>query len=273
MTALSHLDQWNTAGAITAEQHAALAAIVRKDRFSVFLELNALLYLGVLAFVAGLGWTVYEHFSQLGDAAVVVPLAAIFVASLYYCFNQAQPYTSEQVESSTFAFDYVLYLGCLVFAIELGYIEYRFQLLKASWDYYLLASALLYFVLAYRFDNRLVLSLAISTLGGWFGVRFFAIGFHVGGSLRGDALAYAALLIAVGSATHQLRVKAHFLETYLHVAVNAALAALASGASDGQSVQWAWFLTLAAASLVTIERGIHFRRFAFVVYGVVYGYW
>src|SRR5262245_358085 len=148
MTTLESLERWRLSGAISSEQHAALAAIVRKDRFSVFLELNALLYLGVLAFVAGLGWTIHEHFAQLGDIAIVVPLALIFAACLYYCLTRSQPYANSQVESPGFAFDYVLYLGCLVFATELGYLEFRFELLKAHWDYYLLGSAALYFVLA-----------------------------------------------------------------------------------------------------------------------------
>src|SRR3954470_10264139 len=105
MTTLEALEHWRAGGGGTGEQHEALTAIVRKERFSVFLELNALLYLGVLSLVAGIGWTVYEHFERLGDAAVVVPLALVFAACLYYCFTRSSPYTSEQVESRGFAFD------------------------------------------------------------------------------------------------------------------------------------------------------------------------
>ncbi len=271
MTTLDALERWRATGAITGEQHAVLTTIVRKDRFSVFLELNALVYLGVLSFVAGLGWTVYEHFARLGDAAVVVPLAAVFAACLYYCFAHAPPYEPARVESPNFAFDYVLYLGCLVFGVELGYIEFRFQLLRANWDFYLLASAILYFALAYRFDNRFVLSLALSTLGGWFGVRFTTLGFHIAGSLRGDALAYATVTAAVGWSLYQLAIKPHFLETYLHVAVNAALGALLSGVFDSD-YRSLWLVALLVASGVTIHRGVQARRFVFVVYGVIYGY-
>ena len=271
MTTLDALERWRAAGTITGEQHAVLTTIVRKDRFSVVLELNALVYLGVLSFVAGLGWTVYEHFARLGDAAVVGPLAAVFAACLYYCFAHAPPYEPARVESPNFAFDYVLYLGCLVFGVELGYIEFRFQLLRANWDFYLLASAILYFALAYRFDNRFVLSLALSTLGGWFGVRFTTLGFHIAGSLRGDALAYATVTAAVGWSLYQLAIKPHFLETYLHVAANAALGALLSGVFDSD-YRSLWLVALLVASGVTIHRGVQARRFVFVVYGVIYGY-
>jgi hypothetical protein len=271
MTTREHLDRWRVSGAITGEQYRAIVAIVAKERFSVFLELSTLLYLGVLAFVAGLGWTVHEHFAKLGDAAVVIPLALLFSACLYFCFSRAHPYDGGRVESPGFAFDYVLYLGCLVFAVELAYLEFRFQLLKANWDFYLLASAILYFVLAYRFDNRFVLSLALSTLGAWFGVRFSSLGFHIAGSTRGDALTYAALTTGAGWWTHKARIKQHFLETYLHVAANAALAALVSGVIGGEP-RWLWMIGLLVVSGVAIERGVLFKRFVFVAYGVVYGY-
>jgi len=271
MTTLEALERWRTTGAITGQQHALLTAIVRKERFSVFLELNALLYLGVLAFVGGLGWTVREHFAQLGDAAVVAPLALVFAACLYYCFARAQPYQPTKVESPNFAFDYVLYLACLVFGVELSYLEFRFELLRANWDFYLLASAILYFVLAYRFDNRFVVSLALSTLAAWFGLRLTTINVHIGGSLRGDALAFAAVTTSVGWSLYQLNIKPHFLETYLHIAANAALGALASGAIASNQ-RGLWLSGLLLASGYAIYQGVQSRRFVFVVYGVVYGY-
>jgi len=55
MSFLNDLGRWKRTGAITAAQYEALAAIVRRDRFSVFTELTTLLYLGVVLCVAGIG--------------------------------------------------------------------------------------------------------------------------------------------------------------------------------------------------------------------------
>jgi hypothetical protein len=271
MTTLQQLERWRSTGAITVDQHAAIAAIVRKERFSVFLELNALLYVGVLSFAAGLGWTVYAHFEALGDVVVILAVAAIIVVCLAYSFSRAVPYTSERVESPTFAFDYVLYLGCLAFAVELGFIEFRFHVLREQWDLYLLASAIVYFVLSYRFDNRFVLSLALSTLGAWFGFRFNSLGVHIGGSSRGDALTYAATAAAVGWSTRRAAIKEHFFETYLHVAANASLAASVSGVMLADQ-RWPWLFGLMCIAGFAIERGLANRRLAFVAYGAIYGY-
>jgi predicted membrane protein DUF2157 len=270
MTTERYVEEWRTAGIITEEQCSVLLAIVRKERFSVFLELNALLYLGVVAFVAGLGWTIREHFANLGDALILVTLAALFGASLFYCFTRTAPYSPGKVESPTFAFDYVLYLGCLTFAVGLGYVEFRFHLLEANWDQYLLASAVLFFVFAYRFDNRFVLSLALSTLAGWFGVRLSA--WHVlPATTRALALVYGGVVAGVGVWMHRRRIKAHFLDAYLHVAVNAVLLSLTSAAMERDAAGW-WIAGLLAASAAIVALGIRFRRFAFVAYGVVYAY-
>ena len=53
MKILADLARWRTTGAIRAEQHDVLSALVRKERYSVFVELHTLLYLGVASFVAG----------------------------------------------------------------------------------------------------------------------------------------------------------------------------------------------------------------------------
>jgi len=270
MTTERWLDEWRTAGIISADRHATLSALVRKDRFSVFLELNALLYLGVVAFGAGLAWTVRDHFARFGDAAILAALVALVAAPLFYCFTRAEPYSPDRVESSDFAFDYVLYLGCLAFAVLLGYVEYRFQLLKARWDDDLLVSALVYFGLAYRFDNRFVLSLALSTLAGFFGVRLVSWDV-LPSTMRAAAVAYGVVVAAVGVGMQRLAVKPHFLEAYLHVAGNAVLLAVTSGAMGRDSAWW-WLALLLGAAAAAVVLGIRFRRFAFVVYGVVYGY-
>src|SRR5689334_22788037 len=159
MKTIERLQRWRDSGAITPAEFEAIAAIVQKERFSIFVELNVLLYLGVLSFITGIGWTIQAYLASLGDAAIIAGLTVLLAASLYYCFSRASAFSNERVESPTMAFDYVLYIGCLVFASELAYIESRLQLLQDRWDYYVLLSALLYFVFAYRFDNRLVLSL------------------------------------------------------------------------------------------------------------------
>jgi Predicted membrane protein (DUF2157) len=269
MTTERYLDEWRNAELITAAQHAALLPLVRRQRFSVFLELNGLLYVGVAAIAGGVAWTVREHFASLGDAVVLVSLTSVLAACAWYCAAHATPYSRDRVAAPTFSFDYVLYLGCLVFASELTFVEYRFHLLGIDWNDYLLASAAVYFAAAYRFDNRFVLSLALSTLAAWFGVKLSVSGLLYG-YIHEVTLAYGSAVALAGVVLYRERIKAHFLETYLHVAANAILFALVSRSNGPSGLPW--LIVLLAACAAAIERGIRFQRFAFVAYGVLYGY-
>jgi hypothetical protein len=271
MSALISLDRWKRAGTISEAQHDILAALVRRDRFSLFIELNALLYLGVLSLAAGAGWTIATYSARLGDLAILATLTVVFGASLYYCFTHTRPYSQEQVEPPGLAFDYVLYLGCLIFAAELGYVESRFHPFGADWNQSLLLASAVFFALAYRFDNRFVLSLALSSLGGWFGVRVSHVGQLLSGSLRAYAIAYGVLVAGAGVVLQRAGIKRHFLEAYLHVAANVLFLALLSGV--GTRDEWPlYLLAVLALSAAAIVLGVRYSRFAFVAYGVVFGY-
>ena len=271
MSTLSRLERWKENGLITTAQFEAISPLVSKDLFSVFIELNALLFLGVLSLVAGVGWTIQTYFVSLGDAAIISALTVLFFLSFYYCFRRGLPYSSGEVESPNMAFDYVLYAGCLIFALELAYIETRFHLLQDHWDVYLLLSSLLFFGLAYRFDNRLVLSLALSTLASWFGIRISQFVFRYGESLRLYALAYGVVITGAGVWLYRLGVKKHFMETYLHVAANVMFIALLSGVIDAEGT-WLYLAGLLSLGAISVVEGVRFRRFAFVAYGTVYSY-
>jgi hypothetical protein len=271
MTTLDRLRHWNETGIITGAQSQTLAALVRKERFSVFLELNAFLYLGVLALVGGLGWTFQTYFTNLGDPFILTTFSALVAGCLSYCFSRASPYAPGEVESPNFAFDYVLYLGCLILSAELAYIEFRFQLFLGAWDSYLLFTTATFALLAYRFDNRFVLSLALGSLAGWFGLKVSAFGFRSPDSLRVSALTYGAIVAGAGWALYRQGIKRHFLESYLHVAANVVFAAVVSGIAD-RSAGWIYLLAMVALCAVAIVLGIRFKRFVFVAYGIVYGY-
>jgi len=270
MTPLERLSRWKAAGALSETQFDSIAAVVRKDRFSVFFELNALLYLGVVSLVGGIAWFIQAYVSAFGDEAILLGLSSILLGSLYYCFSRTLPFSPAQVDSPNFAFDYVLYFGCLTFAVELGYIEFRFHIMQTEWDYYLLASAVVFFLFAYRFDNRFVLSLALSTLAAWFGLRISRLGFYTDETLRRSGVAYGALVIMAAVMLYKRGLKKHFTDTYVDIGAFVLFSSMLTGVLQDESV----FYLAATVGLgaVAIAGGIRFNRFLFVVYGIVFGY-
>jgi len=271
MNILARLEQWKKEGAISLEQHAFLASLSRGEPFSLFLELNVLLYAGVLAFVAGLGWTVTTWSQQIGDVLVLIVLSTILAGCFWYCFSRAPAWSAAETAAPSPIFDYVLYLGSLVWCVELAYLENRFHVLSGQSDFYLLATGGLFFFLAYRFDNRLVLSLALSSLAGWFGLTISHWPSHQDAAYRQYALLYC-LLVGVGGVLLQLRgLKPHFFGTYLNIVANVLFWALLSGVFNRQGYGL-WFLALLIACGASLAWGVTRRQFAFVAYAAVYGY-
>lgn len=270
MTTIERLDSWKTSGVINEAQHALLSSFVRRERFSVFVELSALLYIGVLSIIGGLTWTFRDYLDRLGDIAILSILSLLMAVSFGYCFVKTLPYANDEVEAPTFAFDYVLYFGCLVFSTTLGFLETRFGVFH-GWDTHLLIASLVFGGLAYRFDNRFVLSLALSTLAGFIGLRLSLFDEVRTDYLRVMAIAYGGLLLGVGYLLWRQRIKRHFFDVYLQLGANAILLATASGAVGGPYAL-IYLLALLMLSATTILLGIRFRRFAFVAYGTIYGY-
>jgi len=270
MTILARLELWREQGAISPEQHAHLASLCRREPFSLFLELNVLLYAGVVTFVAGLGWTVTTWSQQLGDVLVLAVLSSILAACFWYCFSHAPAWSLAETPAPTAVFDYVLYLGSLVWCVELAYLENRFHMLSGQWDLYLLATAVFFFFLAYRFDNRFVLSLALSSLAGWFGLTISHWPSHQDAAYRQYALLYCLLVGLGGVLLQQRGLKPHFFGTYLNIVANVLFWALLSGVFNRQG--YGWFLALLLACGASLAWGLTRREFAFVAYSVVYGY-
>jgi hypothetical protein len=271
MTILARLEHWKQQGSISPEQHAYLASLCRGEPFSLFLELNVLLYAGVLSFVAGLGWTVTTWSKQLGDVAVLTILSTILAACFWCCFSCAPDWSLAETPAPSPLFDYVLYLGSLVWCIELAYLENRFHVLSGQWDLYLLSTAVFFFFLAYRFDNRFVLSLALSSLAGWFGLTISHWPSHQDAAYRQYALFYCLLVGLGGMILHHRGLKPHFFGTYLNVMANVLFWALLSGVFNRQGYA-VWFLGLLIACSASLAWGLTRRQFAFVAYSAVYGH-
>jgi hypothetical protein len=143
--------------------------------------------------------------------------------------------------------------------------------LSGQWDLYLLATAGLFFFLAYRFDNRFVLSLAMSSLAGWFGLTIAGWPTHQDATYRGYALLYCVVVGGGGALLQRGDLKPHFFGTYLNISANVLFWAILSGVFERQDYG-VWVLALLIACCASLAWGLTRRQFAFVAYAAVYGY-
>jgi hypothetical protein len=258
-------------GIISREQFRVLSELQSKKVFSLYMELRVAFYAGILFLAAGLGLTLKQYASELAtDIIIITALTAVLAASLAYCFSKGNGYAKGESQAPGMFFDYILYLACIIYSLEIAYIEARFAVFGDFWRWHLLISSFLFFFLAYRFDNRLVLSFALSTLAGWLGFELHSA-HRLWEDMRFTAIGYGLACLAAGTALYSYGIKRHFLDIYLNFAAHFVFIALVSGVF-GREWRFLYFIALGAACAAAVVYAQKNRSFLYLVYAVIYGY-
>lgn len=282
------IGRWRREEVLANPTAETLLRVARRDLVSVERELRTLLYAGVLLIAAGAGLFLKENHDRLGPVAIATLLGATAAACFVYAARRLPAFSWQAAVSDHLGADYVLLLGVLLLGADLGYLESQVHLFGREWPYHLLLIAAVAFVLAYRFDSRSVLSLALTSFAAWRGVSvsvtFAARGGASAPSIRWNAIACGALFLAGAVASVRLRQKAHFEGVYATLGLVLVLGALVSGAwmsssrwlsGAGLSPDRAWILwevLLLAGSAAVIVLSYRLRRPLDFTLGVLAAY-
>jgi hypothetical protein len=239
--------------------------VARRELVTVRLEIRAALYLGVLLLTAGIGLFVKENHERIGPATIGVAIGILAAACLVWAARRSAPFAWGEATSAHAGFDYVLLLGALLVATDLGYLEAQFTLLARNWPWHLLVVALLYGLLAYRFDSKMLLSLALASFAAWRGIAVSiqrtSLGSGDPARLRVEALTSGALFAALGLASARAGKKAHFEDVYVNAGLVLAFGGLLSGVFVGREAGWGgWLLALLLVFLAVAFAAFRARR-------------
>ena len=225
---------------LSGPQATLLNRVARRHLVSVRLEIRLLLYVGVLLLTSGVGVLVVEHQHEIGPLAIAGcarprrgGLPGLGRA------HRRRRFRGERSSRPNVAFDYILLLGLLLFASDLGYVEAQFTVLGPRWAHHLLIVGVVYLLAAYRWDSRTVLGLALTTLAAWRGVSVSLTG-SLGmaprlGDLRANAIVIGLLYMALATLAVRLERKAHFEEVFGNTGLVLLLGALVSGVLDSST--------------------------------------
>lgn len=261
---------------LSAEQAALFDRVARRRLVSVWLEIRALLYVGVLLLTSGVGLLVSEHHREIGPWVIAAGIGVAAAACLVWVARKAAPFSWEAVPSPNAAFDYVLLLGLLLFASDLAYIEAEFTMLGRHWPHHLLLVAAAYLLAAYRWDSRTILGLALTTLAAWRGVSVGLISGSLwrgdAGDLRANAIVLGALYVVVAWHSVRMKRKAHFEGVLANAGLLLLLGALVSGVL-GEGSGWdAWLVALLVVAGVVMWLSFRLGRALYFVQGVAAAY-
>jgi hypothetical protein len=240
----------------------ALIARDRREVFSLHPELRIISWGGAMLLATAAGLVLKNNLDRLGPV-VLATLMAIAAGSCYafVWWRRARTHLVD---------DYILLLGALLLSADVAFIETQFHLLGNAWHRHFLILAVVHGVTAYLFRSRIVLSLSITAVAAWLGIRKDPFDGSVEYAWR--AFACAALLL-MWRATH-LRLdrdpqRRGFVLTFEHFVANVAFAGCVALMSEKPTRLIGTLIALAVAGLI-IAWGMRTKRELFVLYGFVF---
>ena len=252
------------AGVLSEDEAVRPGRVARGELLSVRAEIRAALYVGVLLLVSGVGLFLKENVDRIGPSAIAAAVGLAAGACLAWAWRRSAPFSWGESASTHAAFDYVVLLGALLAAAELAWVEAQTRMLGPAWPLHLLVVALFYGALAYRFDSRILLSLALASFAAWRGLALSLAHASLGpgdvARLRGEALATGALFVAVGIVSARAGRKAHFEDVWVNGGALLVLAGLLSGVF-GSRLDWGvWLFALLAVSAAVAAAAYRWKR-------------
>jgi len=252
-------------GVLSVARSSLFGRVARRELVSVRPEIRAALYVGVLLVTSGLGLFLKENHERIGPAAIGIAIALAAAACLAWALSRSALFTWGEAASAHPAFDYVLLLGALLVAADLAYLEAQIKLLGGNWPWHLFVVAVFYLLLAYRFDSKMLLSLALAAFAAWRGIAVSLMRTSLGAGdparLRIEALACGALFVALGVAAARRERKTHFEDVYVNGGLVLAFGGLLSGVFGGREDGWGgWLFALLLVSAAVAAVGFRAKR-------------
>ncbi|MDB4297155.1 hypothetical protein N9901_00210 [Flavobacteriaceae bacterium] len=206
---------------IDHKQFHFLDAIRTNKIISLYYELRTILYLGVLLFTGGIGYLAYQNIGSIGHIACLFLIAGIIGVGVYYCNKFSKPYTHQQIKVQHNYLDYILLLVALLLITLFTYILVYFNLLESLNSWTSAISTILFFTMAYRYDNKALLAMGITALATTVGISITPINWLKGEWLLSGHLYVTGILLgislyALGVVSSYKDIKKHFKFTYVN---------------------------------------------------------
>lgn len=273
---MTELDQLYKDGHIDENQLKKIQFYESGKLFSINWELRTILYLGILLLTSGIGILVYLNIDTIGHQAILAAVGLACCACFYYTNKHKLPYQNEQTKHTSPFFDYIVLSACFLFALFVGYFQYQYSPLGTHYGILVFIPTIVSFYLAYRFDHKGVLSLAITGLAGTFGLSITPRQLIDNNDFSNLSVVFTALVLGAFIGvwawySDKKNIKKHFSFTYTNFSLNilciATLAALFE-----QDLKIISLLVLAAMCVYFVKYAIAQQSYLFLLLSALYGY-
>ena len=261
---------------IEETQFEFLDAIESNKIISLFNELRLMLYLGIMLLSTGVGYFAYQNMGKFGHISCMILLLAGIIACYYCIMKFASPYSNAEISVSHPYYDYILILVSLLIIGLFSYIQIYFNLVHLLMNWSTFISAIILLFMAYRYDNRGLLSMGITAFSATFGIVISPVNWSKGEwlptiNLYNTGIILGIVFVIIGQISESKKIKSHFRFTYQNTGLLIFfIASIAAIFDSNYSLLYAFLLLF--SSVAVIYYSWKSKEFLFFLYSSLSSY-
>lgn len=260
---------------MTAEQFEEVKTYRALGIFSLHNELLFLLYLSVLLFTTGVGTLIYKNIDSIGHGFILGFLFLITVACFYFSFKKSKGFSKEDVDFEHPVYNYLVLTATILSCIFVGYLQFQYSIFGPDYSLATLFSALISFGVAYYFNNKSALSIAITGLATTIGISLtpkdlLENDIYSNPMLSYYGLALGVLLLVWNYYAIKINLKKHFSLVFVTFALHLISICCIAGLLEDY---WFLFVFLMTGSTYYFYRtSYEINTISIFTFALIYGY-
>jgi hypothetical protein len=260
---------------ITEEQLEVIKTYRGLNLFSVHNELKFLLYLSMLMFTSGIGILIYQNIDTIGHTALLGLLLLVTLTCFYFCFKNHDGFKREETAFANPLYDYLLLTAVILSCTFIGYLQFQYQTFGTHYGLATLIPTIISFFCAYYFDNKSVLSIAITGLAAYVGLSVSPQALLNNETYITTSLSYSGIILGIVLALWPIYatkndLKKHFNLIYLTFSLH--LISVACISNLFEDYWFAFIILLALSSFYFYKVSYQISSISIFVFTVLYAY-
>lgn len=264
---------------ITENQFQEIKEYRSLNIFSLNVELKLLLSISVLMFTSGIGILIYDNIDSIGHIALLSILFAITCSCFYYCFKNSKGFQKTEAATESHFLEYVVLTANVLTCIFIGYLQFQYEAFGTHYGLATLIPTIVSFVCAYYFDNKSVLTIAVTGLAAYIGLSVTPQeifndnnNFYANESLSYSAVMFGILLILWTIYSFRINLKTHFAFIYLTFALHIISIASISNLYRYDIIWFLFAVVLAVSSYYFYKISHQLKAISLYVFMIIYAY-
>ncbi|PAM95005.1 DUF2157 domain-containing protein [Flavobacterium sp. IR1] len=264
---------------ITENQYQEIKAYRSLDIFSLNAELKLFLYFSALLFTSGIGILIYDNIDSFGHIVLLSVLIILIGGCFYYCFKNSKGFQKTETVFESPFLEYIVLIANILTCIFIGYLQFQYEAFGTHYGLATLIPTIVSFSCAYYFDNKSVLTIAVTGLAAYIGLSVTpqdifnsSNDFYNNQTLTYSAIALGILLIAWTIYSSRINLKTHFTLVYLTFALHLiSVAAISNLFTD--DLMWLLFTVVLGISSFYFYKVSHEQKaISLYIFMIIYAY-